>query len=288
MVANKTEEHNNPLINKNIIVDELKQHLDSMFNFASNVPYKKNHLLPLIQASKSLIGLNLDNPPRNLLKWLEQYFKGFEPNHQLLEYLNDEEKHNILSIQHLEELIINKMTKESRKYLYHLLKVADSRHIMEAILELSLQFSTASTLFCWSAFKSILFIDNAIGIISLSMDCLEKNNQGKDANQNLRDDFYFYCHYHQMIKTEMVRFNKINPKLCNKMKSLKDVEKYFINIPEKLVTYIQKDGEKGLVHYLLELKINELSSENILLLDALRSAIRYSSNTENIFDYSIK
>ena len=33
MVANKTEEHNHPLINKNIIVDELKQHLNSMFNF---------------------------------------------------------------------------------------------------------------------------------------------------------------------------------------------------------------------------------------------------------------
>ena len=38
-------------------IDELKDHLDILFNFASQVSYTNNHLLPVIQAGKSLIGI---------------------------------------------------------------------------------------------------------------------------------------------------------------------------------------------------------------------------------------
>ena len=38
-------------------IDELKVHLDTLFNFASQVSYTQNHLLPVIQAGKSLIGI---------------------------------------------------------------------------------------------------------------------------------------------------------------------------------------------------------------------------------------
>ena len=56
-------------------IDELKLHLDAMFNFVSQVSYTPNHLLPVIQAGKSLIGIKPEDPPKNLLKWLEGYVK---------------------------------------------------------------------------------------------------------------------------------------------------------------------------------------------------------------------
>ena len=61
----------------------LKERMDSLFSFALKVSYKEKHPLPVIQASKSLIGINLDHPPRNLLKWLDNYVKDFVPNYNL-------------------------------------------------------------------------------------------------------------------------------------------------------------------------------------------------------------
>ena len=58
-------------------IDELKVHLDTLFNFASQVSYTQNHLLPVIQAGKSLIGIKPEYAPKNLLKWLEEYVKEF-------------------------------------------------------------------------------------------------------------------------------------------------------------------------------------------------------------------
>ncbi len=58
-------------------IDELKLHLNAIFNFASQVSYAPNHLLPVVQAGKSLIGIKPENPPKNLLKWLEGYVKEF-------------------------------------------------------------------------------------------------------------------------------------------------------------------------------------------------------------------
>jgi len=58
-------------------INELKIHLEALFNFASQVPYSQQHLLPAIQAGKSLIGIKPDDPPKNLLKWLEGYVKEF-------------------------------------------------------------------------------------------------------------------------------------------------------------------------------------------------------------------
>ena len=47
-------------------VDELKSRIDDLFVFASQVEYKGKHPLRIIQASKSLVGINLENPPRKL------------------------------------------------------------------------------------------------------------------------------------------------------------------------------------------------------------------------------
>ena len=55
-------------------------------------------------------------------------------------------------------------------------------------------------------------------------------------------------------------------------------------IPKELLVMIQEKGEKGLLIYLLNLKIEEISADSILLLGSVLSALRYSSDTENIFE----
>jgi len=57
-------------------------------------------------------------------------------------------------------------------------------------------------------------------------------------------------------------------------------EDYHTYIPLKLVELIHEEGELGVWTFLSSLTMDELNYELILLLDAVRSAIRYSS-TEN-------
>ena len=65
------------VVDNSLKINELKVHLDALFNFASQVTYSQKHLLPVVQAGKSLIGINSNIPPKNLLKWLEGYVKEF-------------------------------------------------------------------------------------------------------------------------------------------------------------------------------------------------------------------
>ena len=43
------------VVDNSLKINELKVHLDALFNFASQVTYSQKHLLPVVQAGKSLI-----------------------------------------------------------------------------------------------------------------------------------------------------------------------------------------------------------------------------------------
>jgi len=50
---------------------------------------------------------------------------------------------------------------------------------------------------------------------------------------------------------------------------------------KNITTIIKTDGEKGILHYLSTLKMEDISTELILLLDAIRSALKFSDNLED-------
>ena len=56
---------------------ELKNHMNSLFDFSSRIPYQKSHLITTLQAAKSLIGINPTNPPEQMLKWIESYISKY-------------------------------------------------------------------------------------------------------------------------------------------------------------------------------------------------------------------
>ena len=97
-----------------------------MFNFASQVSYAPNHLLPVIQAGKSLIGIRPENPPKNLLKWLEGYVKKFSLKKGKTFGEKELENHEVIDISKFGELVNSNKTTEALKYLYYLKKVASA------------------------------------------------------------------------------------------------------------------------------------------------------------------
>lgn len=264
----------------------LKERMDIMFSFASKVSYKKNHLLPVLQASKSLIGMDINQQPRNLLKWLEKYIQNFQPDHHPPDPLKHTDRPKVLSIHRLEELIVNTEIEKSRDYLTFLIQTANPDYIMELLLEIAILRlrSISATLFCWSALKSIHFmsLQDSIGILFLSLDSLYHGQEGTSDENNVMDKFHLYCHLHQMKNTKMVRSSNLIPAILMQMKTLQDANNYNEIIPTELLGSMRENGEKGLVNYLLKLKLNKISSERIFLLDALRSAVRFARDKDNI------
>ena len=278
---------NDSLVGKdNQKIDDLRQFMDAMFSFASQVPYKKDHPLLVIQASKSLIGVSLDHPPRNLLKWLDDYVKDFSPNFNPPRKYDDTLFPDTITYTHLEKLIFNNEESESNIYLTHLLQVADPLHIAEFLIEVGAQKSPESFLFCWSVYRTIQLLGEKNGH-SILYHCLPKLLEIKETENNneklLLEQVELYCHQFQIRKTEMVRKNKIIPHLDT---MIQKIERKLICasppiIPIILGSTIKKSGERGIVSYLSNLKIENISADIILLLDALRSALKFSDTLKD-------
>ena len=260
-------------------IDELKVHLDTLFNFASQVSYTQNHLLPVIQAGKSLIGIKPEDPPKNLLKWLEGYVKEFSLKKG--ETFGEKELENpeVIDISKLGELVNSNNKPEALKYLYYLKRVANAEYIAEYLMELATVKSPCQLLFCWYVFKSIRNMENEnqFSLLDLAVSSLMDVNGNKNANH-----FELICYQQQILNTKMLRSNSIAPllKVLVNSAKLEISEDYHTFISLKLVELIHEKGELGVWAFLSSLPIEELNYELILLLDAVRSAIRYSS-TEN-------
>jgi|TARA_Y100000031_G_scaffold103485_1_gene113504 hypothetical protein len=260
-------------------IDELKLHLDTMFNFSSQVSYTPNHLLPVIQAGKSLIGIKPENPPKNLLKWLEGYVKEFSLKKGGTFGEKELKNPEVIDISKLGELVNSNKKTEALQYLYYLKKVANAEYIAEYLMELATVKSSFQLLFCWYVFKSIRNMENEnqLLLLDLGVSCLMDINGNKNVNH-----FELICYKQQILNTKMLRSNSIFPllKVLVDSAKLEILENCHTFISLKLVELIHEEGELGVWTFLSSLPMEELNYELILLLDAVRSAIRYSS-TEN-------
>ena len=230
--------------------------------------------------------MSLDHPPRNLLKWLDDYVKDFIPNFNQPTISDDNLFPGTITYTHLEKLILNKEESESNIYLTYLLQVADPLHIAEFLIEVGAQKSPGSFLFCWSAYRNIQLLGEKNGY-SILYHCLSKllSIQATENNNKklLLEQVELYCHQFQIRKTEMVRKNKIIPHLDTMIQRIERELNWTSPpiIPIILGSNIKKDGERGIISYLSNLKIENLSADLILLLDALRSALKFSDNLKD-------
>ena len=272
--------------NRTIPLDIIKSRMDDLFIFSSQVPYGCNHPLRVVQASKSLIGINLEDPSRQLLKWLDDYVKDFTPNFDPPSPSDQNLSLETITYTHFENLILHKKKSESKIYLTHLLQVADPRHIAEFLMELSAQQAPGRFLFCWSAFRSLQFLGDKGGyhiLYHCLSNILEEMSGEKNNTKLLMERCELYCHQFQIRKTEIIRKNKIIPHLDKMIRTIKQGlnQTYSFNIPKALGDSINKEGEKGILSYLATLKMEDISSELILFLDAIRSALIFSDNPED-------
>ena len=264
-------------------VDKLKLHMDALFIFASRVPYSEIHPLRAIQASKSLIGINPDNPPKVLLKWLEIYIKNFEPNFEPPDLDSIQESPEVITYARLNELIADGMEEGAHEYLGFLLKSATPISVAESLIELAAEQSAYNFLYCWSALRSIQFVGEKEGY-PLLYHCISNLVRGKtnvDEDNNL-SEYEMLCHQYQISKAEMVRSSKIHPVLDQLLQTLPSESCQSHGwMPETLKYMIEIEGVAGIQSYICSLKLDQISEELIRKLDAIRTVIRFSDFTVN-------
>jgi len=263
-------------------MDDIKSRMDALFIFASQVEYKGKHPLRIVQACKSLIGINLESPPQTLLKWIEGHLKDFTPKFNLPPFDANKEAPAIITYAHLGNLIIEKKECETYTYLSYLLQAAGPCHIAEYMIELAICKSPKSFLFCWSALRSILFVGEKEGYVILYhciASLLEEDESVKSSEELLLEQYEVYCHQFQIRSMEMVRKSKIIPHLdvLVKMIAPKLMSTVLPELPHTLRKMIKSEGTQGITTYLSTLKVEAITSDLILVLDSLRSVLKFSN-----------
>ena len=105
------------------------------------------HPLRVVQAVKTLIGINISSPNTKLLMWVKEYCLSIErrPESELMFEISD--LNETVNIHSLDASIKNGDKKLSFFHLWQLVRVSDGRPILELLLELSNFRRFASSLF---------------------------------------------------------------------------------------------------------------------------------------------
>ena len=270
----------------NIIEDQILQ--------ALKTPFKSHFPLPirLVQASKSLIGLNLDFPNQILLKFNSSFLKNINTKSKTKVNLTHD-INEVVTLHDLEEAFINKNKKNITDIMYQLSEVSSEIHILEYLIEISLKQSGKSFLSIWSLYKSILFLNDrsikhffnlAIDIIfEDKFEILSNSSINNHTNiiqySNLSiEDIDLYSHLIELDDFELIREAKIKPLILNmihrKFNTKKLADK--INTDKKLkYGWLLDQGRFSLLEFVERPNKYKVNINLILFLDSIRCLFKF-------------
>jgi len=277
----------------------IKEKINKAFDRASlSIPEKisdlRLHPIRLIDSIKSLIGIDLDNNNDRFISMIDSIAENgnteIDSNNQIA-YVPSE----VVSFIDLEISIIDRDLDSSKKLIDDLLIVADNKHIVEFLIELSLKQSGESFLFIWSIYKILLFIDfdNSSKWLHLAVTaaCLDRfndfpeNDKAIDFADSVKvkdiNDFDIISKLFQLSKTDFVRKDRM----------LKSAMILLVNyvLPKK-IEYLSNDlsfesqrlmKRKWISDY-VNANIDKLSDDDIIYLDSARGIIYLDSNSKLI------
>ena len=262
-----------------------------------SLTYKVNdflkHPIRLIQASKSLIGLDLDNPNKKLLRFNSDYldnnkYQKFDNRNFIVNDLNE-----VINIHDLEKAFLDNDKDKVFEVLNHVSKVSSSLHILEYLIEISLKQSGNSFLIIWSIYRIIFFIDKKEVelFIDLSIDSIFEDkfeNLDSTYSQDFKDiinfsnlsvlDIDLFSHLLELNASVLVRSDKIQSLIAGMISRKFDSNKNAtFNFESQKLEYVQllKIGRPWLLDFLNKIDKNKITIELILFLDSIRCLFKF-------------
>ena len=273
-----------------IKIEIAKEKIDNQLLKAiyANSPLNRFHPIRIIQALKSLIGIDIDNPSKQLIFWGVGYLEQIES--LPVDYF----KYSISAIDEtivlskLGEQILLKNKNSCISELQNLCSVSDGNQIFEYLLEFSSINNICAIPFIWSAYKTNLFLKNkySYNLLLLSIGLLIKN---KLNQKGLMSNIEKSCIIESVRNSELTRQNRINIQLdyCKT-----DFNLFNDKNNSQIIDVLGK-GRIAILDYLNSLDLKYITKEMILFLDACRMILKDSDSQNhqkisNILNYTIE
>jgi len=250
------------------------------------------HPIRVIQAVKSIIGINIDDPIDSLLDFCKEYTDKYN----FIEKVNYKSKYldfpAMVSYKNLEESLLNQDLEKTYSNIYYLTTVSEGMQVAEFLLEYSLKYSKDSYPFIWSIYRMLLFADKKDIFESLLLcshvlikskplikfDYKEFEDMQSIKWQRIENhEFELIAIIFSIYNSDLIRKETIN-KYISKFLGLKDLQ-----IPCDESTY--RDIDRIWIHsHFRKLSQKDIKVEDILYYDSIRSVIKCTN--ENNFNKS--
>lgn len=262
-------------------IEQAKTALDKQFVCAINAKHIGNyrtHPLRIIQALKSIIGIDIQNPDEKLINWGKDYLEQFNPREKSELMLQFGDLQETITLDSIECALRKGDRSLSMSHLEQLSRVSDGRPILEFFLELSLKQNGSSFMFTWSAIRANQFLSNEhiTALLILSVESILDDDFTEVGNKIFTNNsvlsFENLCQSMQIKSEDLIRNRMISP-------LLPDFD-IIANLNYSSARDILKTNDmsrKGILKYLSNHFEDAITPELILLLDCIRTALKTTS-----------
>ena len=255
------------------------------------------HPIRLIQASKSLIGLNLDKPNQKLIKYNSHYLDRFNNKKYYLDLNYQQSLGEVVSIYDLEQSFLDRDRKTVLNVLQQLSLVSSEMHILEYLIELSLKQSGKSFLIIWSLYRSILFLNSYDSnlFLNLATDIIleDEFENFSPSSSNLEfnihkvsiDHIDLYAHLLEAYNSNLIRSFKIKSLITSFInRKINNYKTINFNINNKIkYTDLLNNGRYWLLNFINQQDIKNINADLILFLDSIRCLFRFLDKKDHKF-----
>lgn len=242
------------------------------------------HPVRIVQSVKSIIGINHSNPLKNLLQFCDEYLDTFN----IREFKSEDfpETPEVITFSDFELALKNKDFDRASKSVCSLMKVSDSKHILEFLLEFSVKYDLDCFMNIWSVYKMMLFL-NGEGILNSIFFCIDQIiSEDKKMELNIIDVHEFDLNQYEYNEDDFLLFmtscSIINEDLVRK----ENIVKYIKSNINKKIDFKSPEVNSGKDGSFIDRKrmwINEfagsldknfINSNLLLTLEACRGVLK--------------
>ena len=169
-------------MNKIRTIEEARKEIESLLiktlYLKSNNSSSDYHPLRVMQALKSIMGLDVQMKVEPCLEWANNFISEYQEIEKTRMASFPKTSFDFVSIQNIYEAIKNKDEEKTLEEFEKLIIVSEGEHIMEFMLELSLQQSGRSFGLVWSAYRTMKFCgkENLLQLYQTIVNCLLLDN----------------------------------------------------------------------------------------------------------------
>ncbi len=257
---------------------QLKENIDNTFSTAIYADYTGSyhtHPIRVVQAVKSLIGIDIHNPNEKLLEFLNNYTSKLNVLEKSSLQFKYGDLEDTITTHAFEKSLLLKNKKNALQHLEQLSRVSDGRPILEILLEHSLKQNGESFPFLLSVFRANQFTENKniTALLILSTQAILKDSYNENSQLISQPNYLNLETFASLIQAKEEDF--VRAVFIDKLlPSLEAYNQLDINSHQIENFDLTVQGRKGILKYINSVEIDAIDENTLLKLDAIRSLMK--------------